>query len=282
MRHKQITMGEITPEYQAFTDKFKPKLTTDDCYTPDNIYEVVRSWVFEHYGRPADTPVVRPFWPGGDYQAEEYPDGCVVIDNPPFSIISDIQRFYLAAGIPFFLFAQGTTLFKPDKRIHYVIVGESIVFANGASININFVTSLGDYLIETAPDLYQRLNEANKANIRETVREMPKYAYPMEVVTAARCNYYAAHGTVYRVRPEEAHFVRKLDDQDRLGKTLYGAGFMISERAAAERAAAERAAAERAAAERAAAERAAAEAASVTVWALSDREKEIIRTLGQQ
>lgn len=76
MRHKQITMGEITPEYQAFTDKFKPKLTTDDCYTPDNIYEVVRSWVFEHYGLSADTPVVRPFWPGGDYQAEEYPDGC--------------------------------------------------------------------------------------------------------------------------------------------------------------------------------------------------------------
>ena len=31
MRHKQITMGEITPDYQAFTDKFKPKLTTDDC-----------------------------------------------------------------------------------------------------------------------------------------------------------------------------------------------------------------------------------------------------------
>ena len=266
MRHKQITMGEITPEYQKFTDKFKPKLTTDDCYTPDNIYEVVRSWVFEHYGLPADTPVVRPFWPGGDYQAEEYPDGCVVIDNPPFSIISDIQRFYLAAGIPFFLFAQGTTIFKRDKRIHYVIVGGNITFANGASINIDFATSLGDYLIETAPDLYQRLKEANKANLRETVKEMPKYVYPMEVVTAARCRYYAANGTAYRVRPEEAHFVRKLDDQDRLGKTLYGAGFLISERAAAERAAAERAAAEN---------------ASATVWELSVREKEIIRSLGQ-
>lgn len=93
----------------------------------------------------------------------------------------------------------------------------------------------------------------------------------MEVVTAARCKYYAAHGTAYRVRPEEAHFVRKLDDQDRLGKAVYGAGFLISERAAAERAAAERAAAERAAAE----------AASATVWALSVREKEIIRSLGQ-
>lgn len=271
MSHRQITMGEITPEYQAFTDKFKHKLTTDDCYTPDNIYEVVRSWVFEHYGLQADTPVVRPFWPGGDYQAEEYPDGCVVIDNPPFSIISDIKAYYLAAGIPFFLFAHGTTLFNSDKRIHYVIVGESITFANGASINISFATSLGDYLIETAPDLHQRLKEDNKANIRETVKELPKYAYPMEVVTAARCKYYAAHGTVYRVRPEEAHFVRKLDDQERTGKAIFGAGFLLSERAAAERAAAERAAAERAAAEN----------ASATVWALSEREKEIIRSLGQ-
>lgn len=264
MKPKQITIGEVTPEYQAFVDKFKHKLTTDDCYTPDNIYEVVRSWVFEHYGLSADTPVVRPFWPGVDYQAEEYPDGCVVIDNPPFSILGEIETYYLDAGIPFFLFAHGTTIFKPVKRLHYIIVGGDITFANGANININFVTSLGDYLIETAPDLYQRLKEANKANIRETVKKLPKYAYPMEVVTAARCQYYAVHGTVYRVRPEEAHFVRKLDDQERAGKAIYGSGFLLSERAAAERAAAERAAAEN---------------ASATVWALSEREREIIRKM---
>lgn len=95
---------------------------------------------------------------------------------------------------------------------------------------------------------------------------MPKYAYPIEVVTAARCNYYAANGTAYRVRPEEAHFVRKLDDQERAGKVIFGAGFLLSERAAAQRAAAERAAAEN---------------ASATVWALSEKEKEIIRSLGQ-
>ena len=83
----------------------------------------------------------------------------------------------------------------------------------------------------------------------------------MEVVTAARCNYYAANGTTYRVRPEEAHFVRKLDDQERAGKSIFGAGFLLSERAAAERAAAEK--------------------ASATVWALSEKEKEIIRSLGQ-
>lgn len=37
----QITMGEVTPEYQAFVDKLKRKLTTDDCYTPPLVYEAV-------------------------------------------------------------------------------------------------------------------------------------------------------------------------------------------------------------------------------------------------
>lgn len=43
----QITFADIDPEYEAFVEKFKPKLTTDDCYTPDNIYEAVASWVAE-------------------------------------------------------------------------------------------------------------------------------------------------------------------------------------------------------------------------------------------
>ena len=65
-----------------------------------------------------------------------------------------------------------------------------------------------------------------------------------------------------------------------------GAGFLLSDNAAAERAAAERAAAERAvaegvAAERAAAERAAAERAAAFIIQLSDREKDIIDSLNR-
>ena len=30
-----------TREYAEFIEKFKPKKTTDDCYTPGNIYDVV-------------------------------------------------------------------------------------------------------------------------------------------------------------------------------------------------------------------------------------------------
>ena len=67
----QITLAETNPEYAAFVEKFKPKKTTDDCYTPPNIYEVVLSWVVSRYGIDREN-VMRPFWPGGDYQRETY------------------------------------------------------------------------------------------------------------------------------------------------------------------------------------------------------------------
>ena len=35
---------EMTGEYAKFIEKFKPKKTTDDCYTPPNIYETVKTW----------------------------------------------------------------------------------------------------------------------------------------------------------------------------------------------------------------------------------------------
>lgn len=92
-------------------DKFKPKLTTDDCYTPENVYEAARDWAVRRYGLEG-AEVLRPFWPGGDYQGVEYPKDCVVIDNQPFSILSEICRWYDGRGIPYFLFAPTLTLFS--------------------------------------------------------------------------------------------------------------------------------------------------------------------------
>ena len=34
-------------DYKEFVDKFKPKKTTDDCYTPDTIYEFVKDWAIK-------------------------------------------------------------------------------------------------------------------------------------------------------------------------------------------------------------------------------------------
>lgn len=46
-------------------------------------------------------PIVRPFYPGGDYINFDYPADCVVIDNPPFSILAQIVAFYAKRGIDY-------------------------------------------------------------------------------------------------------------------------------------------------------------------------------------
>ena len=95
--------------YDAFVDKFKPRHTSDDTHTPPNVYEAVLAWCERRYGIDR-AKVLRPFFPGGDYATADYPAGCVVIDNPPFSILSEIVRFYLERKVQFFIFAQSLTM----------------------------------------------------------------------------------------------------------------------------------------------------------------------------
>ncbi len=40
----QIKLEDVNDKYAAFVDKFKPKKTTEDCYTPENILEAVKGW----------------------------------------------------------------------------------------------------------------------------------------------------------------------------------------------------------------------------------------------
>lgn len=92
-------------DYEGFTEKFKPKKTTDDCYTPPLVYDAIRRWIGDNLMKLDGVEVVRPFYPGGDYERFDYPEGCLVLDNPPFSILSRIRRFYHLKGIRYFLFA---------------------------------------------------------------------------------------------------------------------------------------------------------------------------------
>lgn len=132
--------GEESEEYQAFVDKFKPKKTTDDCYTPAPVYEAVKTWAIDKYGL-TDRPIVRPFYPGGDYQKMTYPDGAVVIDNPPFSIESEIVDFYHAHNIDFFLFVSsltGFSLLNGRDWLKSVIAHASVTYENGAVVTTSF------------------------------------------------------------------------------------------------------------------------------------------------
>lgn len=260
---ERMERGELSDddeEYQEFLKKFEAKKTTDDCYTPDNIYDAVRDWAAEKY-EIGNAAIVRPFYPGGDYKSEKYPSGCVVIDNPPFSIISEICEWYTSKRINFFLFAPTLTLLGIMRgSANYVACGCGVVYENGASVNTSFVTNMGGNKIVAAADLREILDDENKKNLKKLHRELPKYSYPDEVLTATMLCYMAAHGVSLEIRERDAHFIRALDSQKASGKGLFGSGFLLSEKAAAEKAAAEK--------------------VNTDIWKLSEREWAIVRSLG--
>ena len=260
-------------DYDGFVEKFKPKLTTDDCYTPPAVYDAVLAWVRKRYGLADDAQILRPFKPGGDFESEEYPQGAVVVDNPPFSICAKIVRFYQANKVPFFLFANGLTLFGLARcaGVGFVIVKENITFENGAVVNCGFCTNLpGANLVELAPDLSNALKEANKKS-RPPADELKKILLPPDLITAARLRKNCISGVEFSVPFGAAAFVSKCD----CGIELFGGGLLLTSEYAEANAVAERAVAERAVAERAAAERAAAERAVAERAKLSPREKEL-------
>ena len=255
-------------DYESFIEKFEPKETTDDCYTPPEVMDAVESYVEERWGLDRAS-FVRPFRPGGDYEDFDYPEGCVVVDNPPFSILTGIQAFYMERGIRFFLFAPTLTCLSGRRcmEVDHIVCGSDITYENGAVVRTGFVTNLdGEHVLEADPDLGDAINAANAARLAKNKKQLPKYSYPDCVITSARANYLASHGTPLRVRRSDALKISALDAQRGRGKSIFGGGLLLSEAAAAERAAAERAAAERAAA---------------NVWKLSHRELEMQRMLGR-
>ena len=243
-------------KYDAFKAKFKPKKTTDDCYTPENVYQAVLGWVRSEFGL-GDAEIIRPFYPGEDYQAREYPDGCVVVDNPPFSILAQIIRWYTERGVRFFLFAPALTLFSARGcDVCYIPCGSDITYENGAEVATSFVTNLDGCRVRTAPALYQAVKAANLDNLRQNHKELPKYSYPDHVITAAIVQRWCQYGVEYRLEKKDCARISALDAQRPSGKSIFGGGYLLADAAAAERAAATR-------------------------WQLSERERMIIAELGK-
>lgn len=240
-------------DYRAFTEKFQTKLTTDDCYTPELVYEAVADFVAARY-QIDRARFVRPFMPNGDFQTFPYAPDAVVVDNPPFSILAGIVEWYLWQKIPFFLFAPALTLFSGSSSCAALPCGVNITYANGASVPTSFLTSLepDDVRVRILPELYSAVDAANRANQAAAKKTMPKYSYPPHLLTAARANWLCQHGATLTIRKADSVKVSALDAQRARGKAVFGGGYLLSERAAAERAAA-------------------------VVWELSAREREIIR-----
>lgn len=234
-------------EYGAFTDKFKTKLTTDDCYTPVHVYEAVRDWCVGKYGL-GGREIVRPFYPGGDFEKFDYPDGCVVIDNPPFSIYGKILDFYTnVRQVDFFLFGPTLTLFKRYDAC-YIVCNETVEYANGAKVNTSFVTSLDrENRIVCDRSLKDAVRAANAAG-KPKPAELSVIEYPPSLVTSAILG--KTSRVDFAVRKSDAAWVSEIGRN-----RIFGSGFVLSDRATADRVAADRVAADRAAADRAAADR---------------------------
>ena len=274
MTQENFTLdGWEDEEYKAFTEKFKAKKTTDDCYTPALVYDAIANWVASEYGWSRER-FVRPFYPGGDYERFLYPEGCAVVDNPPFSILSKIITFYTRRRIFFFLFAPALTLFSSSSSATCIPVGVSITYENGAKVPTSFVTNMDDRSIRvrTAPALYRTVQAADDENTKAGKKSLPKYEYPDHILTAAMAQRWCKYGVEYSVSLQDSRPIDALDAQKARGLSIFGNGFLLSSSAAAERAAAERAAAERAAAERAAAEK----------WELSEREKLMVEMIDRK
>ena len=275
---ERMARGEISEEdeeYQEFLEKFKLKKTTDDCYTPPPVYDAVARYVEETYSVSRDK-FVRPFYPGGDYVNENYPEGCVVVDNPPFSIMAEILRFYDSKGIKFFLFAPTLTLFSSSSAGACTALPctLAVIYENGASVNTSFVTNLEPRSIRfrSAPKLQAMVQEGGDEFTKTLKKQLPKYSYPPHIITSSWVGILSRLGIEFSVPVAESECISGLDSQKATGKAIYGKGYIVSDRVKAEREKAEREKAERETAEREKAER----------WTLSERELAIIERLSTQ
>lgn len=202
MTGEQETLFRDNAEYDAFVKKFKPKaehrMNTDDCYTPPKVFRAVQDWACREYGiDPAR--IIRPFFPGGDYEHEDYPDGCVVLDNPPFSILKQIAQFYQKRGIHFFLYGPALLLGQAwATELTVIVPGVTVEYANGAKVNTGFVTDLGgDVLLRTAPDLGLKIRVALASTYgKEPAAGTRKQTYPEEFLTCGMLDVYSRGGHI--------------------------------------------------------------------------------------
>jgi len=257
---KKTSNKTLFTDYEGFVDKFKVKKTTDDCYTPKEVYKIIIDYVNEKCDL-TNKKIILPFYPGGDYESIDYDNNCVVIDNPPFSIITKICKYYIERGIKFFLFCPHLTAFGSDIDATHIIASTDITYENGATIKTAFVSNMfGDIKIIGDAELHKKFKELQKRN----KANLPKYKYPEHIITVSKIAYCIERGINVTFDKKDLKHYRCMDAQKKHGKTLFGSGFLASNKAAATLAAATAAANKK---------------DNVIVWELSPRELEIIKKL---
>lgn len=220
--------------YEGFVEKFKPKKTSDDCYTPEIVYNAIKNYVNDNIFPLDGYNIVRPFFPGGDYENYDYKENDIVLDNPPFSILAKIIDYYTERKIKYWLFAPHLTLFAHKKRpCTMVVTNTPITYANGANVNTDFVTNLCDneIIVRCDGELHDVIEEANKRNLASSRTVFPKYAYPDSVISAALLGKIANRGLTFEIKRKHTYPISQLDAQKKYNKTIFGGGLLLSSEA---------------------------------------------------
>ena len=144
-------------------------------------------------------------------------------------------------------------------------INVAITYENGAIVNTSFITNLEnpDIQIYGSKTLYDAVKTANDINVKSMTKQLPKYQYPNNVVTVSRIKKISKY-TDIKIPRSQLHYVRTLDGQKKYKKTIYGGGFLCSDKIEQEIKAEEIKAED-----------------SLFYWQLSDREKEIIKKLDE-
>ena len=163
------------------------KEKSDEWYTPPEVMDCINDYVSESL-KIDKSKFVRPFYPGGDYEHFNYPEDCIVVDNPPFSILTKIVDYYLKNNIKFFLFApQLTSSSTMRKRpISCIIVKNQITYLNNKKLPTCFLTNIPkrSYMkystkLNDMLSIIQPENKRKDGKTRNTItRQIPGYINP--------------------------------------------------------------------------------------------------------
>lgn len=215
-------------DWDAYVKKFgdKPR-TTDETYTPKNVYEAVYNWVDKHFYPLKGKKVVRPFFPGGNYakDLEKYTKNTIVLDNPPFSQVTKIIDAYKAKGVKFFLFMSKESICHVLARgLGVIYLRPNITYENGTEVATHFVHNL---YAEPSLIVSRELDEAILAT-KTPKKERKVYKIPPEIICIKTLRHWAKH----RAKPNDVVVLknpRKVKVRDKAGASvdIYGGAIRV-------------------------------------------------------